>query len=93
MKDGFASCHEVEPQLWGSEVDKKRVAGRSAKDVSEQRGLMTVSAQLQILHGPICLTSFSSDASKLAFLVSIASWFQKENQNNNKNSKFFKVDK
>ena len=38
--------------------------------------LMMVLAQLQILGGPNCLTSFSSDTSMLAFLVSIASYFQ-----------------
>lgn len=64
---------------WALETDKKGVAGESAKGVSEQLGFMTVSTQFQILDSPICLTSFSSDASKLALLVSTASWFQQEN--------------
>lgn len=64
---------------WASEIYTKRVPWESAKGVSEQLGLMTVSTQFHILDSPICLTSFSKDASKLALLVSTASWFQKEN--------------
>lgn len=65
------------PPPRGLEVDKKRDGWGVCKRCSEQLGLLTVSAQLQVPDSPICLTNFSSDASKLAFLVSVVSWFQK----------------
>lgn len=85
LQQGFYRPGRMGPLLSQDRVPHVEVRGRqkttgwpdvSAKDVSEQLGLVTVSARLQILGGSICLTSFSSDTSMLAFLVSIASCFQ-----------------
>lgn len=61
----------------GSRKKQWGCQGCLSKMFQSSLGLMTVSAQLQILDAPICLTSFFSDASMLAFLVSTAFRFQK----------------
>lgn len=85
LRQGFYRPGRMGPLLSQGMVPHMEVRGRqkttgwpdmSVKDVSEQLGLVTVSAPLQILGGSICLTSFSSDTSMLAFSVSIASCFQ-----------------
>lgn len=81
-------CH----RLWELEADENNGAARvSVKGVSEQLGLKIVSAQCPILDRLICSTSFSSDVN--AGFLGFCSFLVSKVKPNNKNSKFFKLNK